>query len=226
MKILLVEDEEELSTIIDRGLRKRGYAVDKAYDGEEALNYYSVNVYDVIILDLNLPQIGGLKVLQYIRRKDKETKILILSALNAIEDRVTGLDMGANDYLTKPFDFLELEARIRTLSRIVYIQQGNELTCNGLNLNMATKVVSFRETKLSLTKKEYSILEYLMLHKGQVISTERLLNHTVDSDADLFPDTLKYHIHSIKKKFVKAHCNQELIQNVRGRGYKIEEAAE
>ncbi|MDG0810350.1 response regulator transcription factor [Cohnella rhizosphaerae] len=204
MKILLVEDEEELSTIIDRGLRKRGYAVDKAYDGEEALNYYSVNVYDVIILDLNLPQIGGLKVLQYIRRKDKETKILILSALNAIEDRVTGLDMGANDYLTKPFDFLELEARIRTLSRIVYIQQGNELTCNGLNLNMATKVVSFRETKLSLTKKEYSILEYLMLHKGQVISTERLLNHTVDSDADLFPDTLKYHIHSIKKEICKS----------------------
>ncbi|CAG9620913.1 response regulator transcription factor [Sutcliffiella rhizosphaerae] len=153
MKILLIEDEEELSTIIDRGLRKSGYAVDKAYDGEEALNYYTVNSYDVIILDLNIPEIDGFKVLRYIRENDKETKILILSARSAIEDRVKGLDMGANDYLSKPFDFLELQARIRNLSRIAYIKRGNEITCDDLELNIATKVVSFREKKIPLTKK-------------------------------------------------------------------------
>ncbi|MBJ6360377.1 response regulator transcription factor [Paenibacillus sp. GCM10012307] len=226
MKILLVEDEEELSQIVDRGLRKSGYAVDKAYDGEEALSYYSVNTYDVIILDLNLPEIDGLKVLKFIREKDKETKVLILSARNAIEDRVKGLDMGANDYLSKPFDFLELQARIRNLLRMAYVQHGNEITCDGLHLNIATKMVSFQDEKLPLTKKEYAILEYMMLHKGQVISPERLLNHTSDSDADFFPDTLKYHIHSIKKKLADAKCNKDLIRNVRGMGYKIEEGNE
>lgn len=226
MKILLVEDEEELAGIVARGLRKCGYAVDAAYDGEEALDYYRLNVYDVIILDLNLPKKDGLAVLQSIRQRDKRMKILILSARSAIEDRVLGLDSGANDYLTKPFDFLELEARIRSLSRIAYIQQENELSCGGLRLNMAAKSVAFHETKLSLTKKEYAILEYLLLHKGQVISAEQLLNHAWDSDADLFPDTLKYHIHSLKKKLTETGSNQELIRNIRGMGYIIGEAEE
>lgn len=226
MKILFVEDEEELSDIISRGLRKCGYAVDTAYDGEEALDYYNINEYDVIVLDLNLPKIDGLEVLKQIRKKDKKTKILILSARSAIEDRVQGLDMGANDYLTKPFDFLELEARIRTLTRIVYIQQENELSCGGINLNMATKAVTFQKVQLPLTKKEYAILEYMMLRKGQVVSAEQMLNHVWDSEADLFPDTIKYHIHSLKKKLADSNCNHDLIQNVRGMGYKIQEADE
>ncbi len=224
MKILFVEDEQELSDILCRGLRKCGYAVDAAYDGEEALDYYRLNEYDVIVLDLNLPKVDGLEVLKSIRRKDKWTKILILSARNAVEDRILGLDGGANDYLTKPFDFLELEARIRTLTRIAYIQQENELSCGGLHLNMAAKAVLFREAKLSLTKKEYAILEYLMLRKGEVIRTEQLLNHVWDSEADLYPDTVKYHIHSLKKKLAEAGCDSELIQNVRGVGYFIQEA--
>ena len=226
MKILFVEDEEELSRIVARGLKKCGYAVDTAYDGEEALDYYKINEYDIIILDLNIPKIDGLEVLRSIRQKDKKAKILVLSARNTVDDRVQGLDMGANDYLTKPFDFLELKARIRTLTRIAYIQQENKLSCGDLKLNMATKVVSFRSVKLSLTKKEYAILEYLMLQKGQAVSTERLLNHIWDSNADLFPDTLKYHIHSLKKKLFEASCSQELIQNVRGMGYKIGEMGE
>lgn len=226
MKILFVEDEEELSEIVARGLKKCGYAVDKAYDGEEALDYYKINEYDVILLDLNIPKIDGLEVLRCIRQKDKKAKILILSARNAVDDRVQGLDMGANDYLTKPFDFLELEARIRTLTRIAYIQQENELSCGDLKLNMATKVVSFRSVNLSLTKKEYAILEYMMLQKGRVVSKEQLLNHVWDSDNDLFPATLKYHIHSLKKKLSETGCSQELIQNTRGMGYKIGEVSE
>lgn len=226
MKILLVEDEEELSGIVARGLKKCGYAVDTADDEEDALAYYEINEYDVIILDLNIPKIDGLEVLRRIRQKDKKAKILILSARNAIDDRVQGLDTGANDYLTKPFDFLELEARIRTLTRIAYIQQENELSCGDLKLNMAAKAVSLRSLQLSLTKKEYAILEYMLLRKGQVVSTEQLLNHVWDSNADLFPDTLKYHIHSLKKKLAEAGCSQEFIHNVRGMGYKIGEVGE
>lgn len=226
MKILLVEDEQELSDIIIRGLRKCSYAVDAAYDGEEALDYYNINEYDVIVLDLNLPKIDGFEVLTKIRQKDKRIKILVLSARSEVDDRIKGLDMGANDYLTKPFDFLELEARIRTLTRIAYIQQENELSSGGINLNMATKVVTYRKVQLSLTKKEYAILEYMMLHKGQVVSAEQLLNHIWDSEADLFPDTIKYHIHSLKKKLTDANCNNDLIQNVRGMGYKIQEVGE
>jgi DNA-binding response OmpR family regulator len=223
MKLLLIEDEEDLSTILSAGLRKCGYAVDSAGDGEEALDFYNSCEYDVVILDLNLPKIDGLEVLQTIRNKDNKTKILILSARSAVNDRVQGLDMGANDYLTKPFDFLELEARIRTLSRIAYIQQENELTCSGIRLNMATKVVSFHAVKLALTKKEYAILEYMMFHKNRVISADQLLDHVWDSDADLYPSTMKYHIHSLKKKLAEAGCETELIVNVRGIGYKIVE---
>lgn len=226
MKLLFVEDEEELSEIICRGLRKCGYAVDAAFDGEEALDYYNFSKYDVIVLDLNLPLIDGLEVLNEIRKKDLETKILILSARSAVDDRVQGLDMGANDYLTKPFDFLELDARIRNLARIAYIQQENELSCGGIHLNMATKVVSFQEVILSLTKKEYAILEYMMLKKGEVVSTQQLLNHIWDSEADLFPDTVKYHIHSLKKKLKDAGSNQTLVQNIRGVGYIIRETKE
>jgi DNA-binding response OmpR family regulator len=224
MKILLVEDEEELSDIVGRGLIKCGYAVDRAFDGEEALDYYRVNAYDVIVLDLNLPKLDGLDVLRSIRRKDRTTKILILSARSEIADRVLGLDLGANDYLTKPFDFLELEARIRTLTRIAYIQQGNVLSCGGLTLNMASRLVSFQDVRLPLTKKEYAVLEYMMLNKGQVLSADKLLDHAWGSDEELYTDTLKYHIHSIKKKLLEAGCSRELIRNVRGMGYKIEEA--
>jgi DNA-binding response OmpR family regulator len=226
MRILLVEDEEELSKIVARGLLKCGYAVDSAYDGEEALDYYEMNEYDVIVLDLNIPKLEGLEVLKRIRQKDKKAKILILSARSAIDDKVKGLDMGANDYLTKPFDFLELEARIRNLSRMEYIQQENELFCGDLHLNMATKEVSLQAVKLSLTKKEYSILEYMMLKKGHVINTKQLIEHVWDSEADLYPDTLKYHIHSIKKKLTDVNCDQNLIRNIRGIGYKITEGEE
>ncbi|GAA4860394.1 response regulator transcription factor [Paenibacillus vulneris] len=223
MKILLVEDEEELSSIIKRGLLKYGYAVDIAYDGEEAIDYYSLNPYDVIILDLNIPSKDGLEVIRTIRKKDLKTKILILSARSDIADRVQGLDMGANDYLTKPFDFLELGARIRSLIRIAYIQQKNDLSCNGLILNMSNQIVSYNETKIHLTKKEYSILEYMMLHQGEVITVSQFINHIWESNAEIFPDTIKYHIHSLKKKLADVNCNPDIIQNIRGVGYKLEE---
>lgn len=219
MRILYVEDERELSSAVCAGLRKCSYAVDAVFDGREALDYYHTYEYDVIVLDLNLPDIDGLEVLRQIRQRDYKTKILILSARSAVDDRVKGLDMGANDYLTKPFDFLELEARIRTLSRIAYIQTVSTLTCRKLTLNTATKEAACGAVKISLTKKEYAILEYMMLHKNQVVDAKQILDHAWDSSADFFPDTLKYHIPAIKKKLAEAGGSENLINNVRGVGY-------
>ena len=150
MRILYIEDERELSSAVCAGLRKCSYAVDAVFDGHEALDYYHTYEYDVIVLDLNLPDIDGLDVLRQIRQGDCKTKILMLSARSAVDDRVKGLDMGANDYLTKPFDFLELEARIRTLSRIAYIQTVSTLTCRELTLNTATKEAACGAVKISL----------------------------------------------------------------------------
>ncbi len=221
MRILYIEDEQELSDIVCAGLRKCSYSVDAVYNGEEALEFYKAYDYDVIVLDLNLPVIDGLEVLRQIRQKDDKAKILILSARNAVEDRVKGLNMGANDYLTKPFDFLELEARIRTLCRISYVQIANVLTCNGLTIDMAAKSASYESVKLPLTKKEYAILEYFVLHKNQTIDVKEIIEHAWDSEADFFPDTLKYHIHAIKKKLVEIGCKKDFIRNVRGVGYFV-----
>lgn len=232
MKLLLVEDEKELSDILLKGLRKCGYAVDAAYDGEEALSCYEVNEYDLLILDLNLPGLDGLEVLKGIRAGDTETKVLILSARSQIEDRVLGLDMGANDYLVKPFDFTELEARIRTLLRVSFTQRPSVLTCGTLKLDTLSRTCfehlentenSKKEKVFSLTKKEYAILEYLMLHKNCVISSEQLIEHVWDSEADLFSNSLKYHIHAIKKKLGQGFSCAGLLQNIRGQGYVLTE---
>ena len=223
MRILYVEDERELSDVVCSGLRKCSYAVDAVFDGLEALEYYSAYEYDVIVLDLSLPGLDGLEVLRRIRQSDYRTKIMILSARSAVDDRVKGLNMGANDYLTKPFDFLELEARIRTLSRIAYIQTANTMSCCGLTVNMAAKSAAYGALKLPLTRKEYAILEYMMLHKNQVVSTAQLIEHARDRNADVFPDSLKYHIHAIKRKLAEAGCREQLISNVRGVGYMVED---
>jgi len=225
MKLLLVEDEEELSAIISKGLRKSGYAIDKAYDGEEALYLYEVNEYDLIILDLNLPKLNGLEVLTKIRKKDSCVKILVLSARSDIEDRVIGLDLGANDYLIKPFDFKELEARIRMLLRISFTQKSPVLKCGALTMNTVSKTVSYHESLLALTKKEYAVLEYLFLHQETVVSSEQLIEHVWDSEADLFSNSLKYHIYSIKKKVKELGYNNDYITNIRGQGYILMEGS-
>lgn len=220
MKILLLEDETDLSNILAKGLRRSGYAVDAVYDGEEGLYNYELNEYDLIILDLNLPSMDGLDILRHIRKNDKKTKILILSARTKIEQRVEGLDLGANDYLVKPFDFLELEARIRNLLRISFFQNNSEIECGAIKINTLSKTVFMDNKKIQLTKKEYSIFEYLFIYKDEVISSERLIEHVWDSDVDLFSNSLKYHIHSIKKKLGEAG---DYIKNIRGHGYILTE---
>lgn len=222
MRILLVEDEKKLSNSIVKGLTNAGYAVDAAYDGEEALYEYEVNEYDLIILDLNLPKKDGIDVLREIREKDNEMKILILSARTKIDDRILGLDEGANDYLIKPFDFGELKARIRNLLRRDFVQKPQDLTLNGLTVDTKAKRVLYHTQEITLTRKEYGILEYLMLHKNQIISAETLTEHVWNNEFDPFSNSFRYHIHSLKKK-ISAASGLDFIKTVWGQGYIIED---
>lgn len=222
MRILLVEDEKKLSASIVKGLSNAGYAVDAAYDGEEALYEYEVNEYDLIILDLNLPKKDGIDVLREIREKDNEMKVLILSARTKVDDRILGLDEGANDYLIKPFDFGELKARIRNLLRREFVQKPQDLTLNGLTVDTKAKRVLYQAQEIMLTRKEYGILEYLMLHKNQIISAETLTEHVWNNEFDSFSNSFRYHIHSLKKK-ISAASGLDFIKTVWGQGYIIED---
>ncbi len=221
MRLLLVEDEKDLSMLVKKALSKFGYAIDCAYDGEMALYQYEINKYDCILLDLNLPKIDGLEVLKTIRKKDKFTKIIILSARSSIEQRVLGLDLGANDYLCKPFDILELDARIRTLIRINYQLQNSILKCGKLEVDTGLKKVKYDEIDLLLTKKEYGIVECLILKKGEVLSPEVIINHVWNDEKDLFSNSLKFHLNSLKNKLLKVDGEVNIIVNVRGHGYKL-----
>ena len=222
LRILLVEDEKLLSGYLAKGLKNSGYAVDVAYDGEDALYEYSVNDYDLIVLDLNLPKKDGLEVLREIREKDTKIKIIILSARSKVDDRILGLDEGANDYLIKPFDFGELEARIRSLLRRDFSQVPAVLTIQGLELDTGAKKAVYDGQEVPLTRKEYGILEYLMRRKNQVISAEELTEHVWNNEFDPFSNTFRYHIHSLKKK-LNAASGLDLIKTVRGQGYVMEE---
>ncbi len=226
MKLLLVEDERLLSKNIAKGLRILGYAVDCAYDGEEALALYDLNEYDLMILDLNLPRIEGMEVLRQIRKKDETFRILILSARNTVEDKISGLDSGSNDYLTKPFDFKELEARIRGLLRREFTTRSTELCCGVLHLDTSMRKVWHENGRIiSLSPKEYGLLEYLMAHAQQLVSAEELIEHVWDKEADPFSNAFRFHIHSLRKKLEEAGAADYIVTQ-RGQGYRIQSPEE
>lgn len=221
MRILVVEDELDLLDAIAEGLRIDGYAVDTSDDGEEGLELALVNDYDLVILDLNLPNIDGIDILKAIRENNKLTKVLILTARSTIEDRVKGLDLGANDYLVKPFHFDELEARIRCLLRIKFIQEDNELKYKTLKIDVKSRKAYTDDKSIKLTKKEFSILEYLMKNINRAISQEELIEHVWDNSVDMFSNSVRVHINSLRKK-LKENLDYEVIKNVVGVGYIIE----
>lgn len=222
MKLLLIEDEEELVEALAYGLKKSGYVVDTAMDGRDGLDLAFINEYDLIILDLNLPSIDGLDILTEIRKRDQETKILILSARSNFAQRIEGLDRGANDYLVKPFDFGELLARVRALLRRQFIQQDTKLKHGLLMLDTAKRLVTYADDQLELSPKEFSILEYLMINKNRAISAEELMEHVWHSDNDMFSNAVKVHISTLRKK-IGLVCSDEVISNIRGAGYIIHE---
>lgn len=221
MRILVVEDELDLLDAIAEGLRIDGYAVDTSDDGEAGLELALVNDYDLVILDLNLPNIDGIDILKAIRENNKLTKVLILTARSTIEDRVKGLDLGANDYLVKPFHFDELEARIRCLLRIKFIQEDNELKYKTLKIDVKSRKAYTDDKSIKLTKKEFSILEYLMKNINRAISQEELIEHVWDNSVDMFSNSVRVHINSLRKK-LKENLDYEVIKNVVGVGYIIE----
>jgi DNA-binding response OmpR family regulator len=205
------------------GLRKFGYAVDAVSDGEEALKMVEIHEYDAMVLDWNLPKIDGIGVLQQIRKDNPDIKVLILSARFETEDKIFGFDTGANDYMVKPFHFRELEARLRALLRRKFIQSDTKLSYGEIQMDTALKAVYIKDNPVELTKKEYSILEYLMFHKDKVISTEEIMEHLWDSSFDGFSNSLKVHINSLKKKLSTFLGEKEVIKNKRGFGYYIAE---
>lgn len=221
MRILVVEDEIDLLEAIEEGLKIDGYAVDTSEDGVEGLELARINEYDLIILDLNLPNMDGIDILKNIRSEDNLVKILILTARSSINDRVLGLDLGANDYLVKPFHFKELEARIRSLLRVKYIQEDTMLKYNDLKVDTKLRKAFINEEFIKLTKKEFAILEYLMKNINKVISQEELIEHIWDNSVDMFSNSVRVHINSLRKK-LKANINDEVIKNIVGVGYVIE----
>ncbi len=220
MRVLIVEDEKDLVQAIVKVLSSQGYAADVAYDGEEALVLADVNDYDVMILDLNLPKIDGIEVCRRIRKTSSSIGILMLTARSGIGDRVIGLDIGADDYLVKPFHFSELLARIRAILRRESKPLRTVLKKDDLVLDPNTAQVFFNNSEITLTVKEFAVLEYLMRNSGQFVSQEELLEHVWNEDANLFTQAIKTHIKNIRKKLGKVGGGQ-IILTVRGRGYTI-----
>ena len=218
MRILIVEDEKKVAGFIKKGLEEETYAVDVAYDGEEGFHLASVNDYDMIILDWMLPKMDGLEVLSRLRDKKVSTPILLLTAKDAVDDKVTGLNKGADDYLTKPFAFSELLARIRSLLRRGQAETQTELKVGDLILDMVSHKVSREGEEIELTGKEYSLLEYFMRNEGKVLTRTMIAEHVWDYNFDTFTNVIDVYVNHLRKKIDKKYP-AKLLHTLRGVGY-------
>ena len=227
MRILVVDDEIDLTEAIARGLRRQGYAVDIANDGDEAIEKSSYTTYDLVCLDLTMPGIDGLEVCQTLRKTSPEgviPRILMLTARDTIEERIAGLDVGADDYLVKPFAFDELAARIRSLLRRDGGRSGAVLQVGSLIMDTARHTVSRDDRVLNLTAKEFAVLHYLMSRPVNVISQEDLLEHVWDEHADPFTSTVRVTVGTLRRK-VNLEGEEALLETVVGRGYRLTEGS-
>ena len=220
MRILIVDDDRRLCTVIKRGLLEEAYAVDLAYDGEEGEYLAEVNPYDLIILDIMLPVKNGIEICQELRAKKISIPILMLTAKDTVEDRVRGLDTGADDYLIKPFAFGELLARIRALLRREGMSKSPELQVGGLTLNTLTRQVWRAQRPIELTTKEYVILEYFMRHPNVVVTRTMIEEHAWDYDFDSLSNLVDVYIRRLRRK-IDIDGKDSLIQTVRGAGYRL-----
>lgn len=222
MKILVVEDEHKIANSIKKGLEIESYVVDVAYDGEEGYDLASSEDYDVIVLDLMLPKIDGMTICQKLRKEGSHTPILILTAKDQLEDKVDGLNYGADDYLVKPFAFAELLARIRALSRRPKKTVSSVLNVEDLSLNTLSYEVERASKVISLSRKEFSLLEYLMRHPNKIVTKEQIMNNVWNYDADILPNTVEVYIGYLRDKVDEPFKERPiLIHTVRGFGYKI-----
>lgn len=222
MKILLVEDEEKLLETIKEGLVHCGYAVDTALDGEEGSFMAFTNDYDLIILDINLPKKDGFEILKEVRARDSEVNIIMLTALSDIDDRVRGFDLGANDYVLKPFHFEELKARIRSLLRRKTTIKDAVIETKGISFDTTKRTFKIDGENLKLTAKEAGILEYLFFNLGRYVTTEELMEHVWNDEVDIFSNVVRVHMSALRKK-LKAKLGKNIIRNEIGKGYIIDE---
>ena len=216
--IAVVEDEALMREELADMLRRAGYAVTEVTDFADVTGQLLALAPDLVLLDLNLPKKDGMTVLRTLRQTDRETKVLILSARGEVEDKVEGLDAGANDYLAKPFHLAELEARIRSLTLRQFTQQDVLLTCSGLTFDTRSRTAAVNGQTLTLTRKETGILEYLMVHQGRPVSQEELMDHVWDNSVDSFSNSIRVHISALRKK-LRAVLGYDPIRNRIGEGY-------
>ena len=217
MRILIVEDEADLLAGLAKALREENYAVDTAEDGEEGFYKAESWDYDVIILDIMLPKLDGWEILQRLRKMGKKTPVLMLTARDAARDRVRGLDTGADDYLVKPFDLDELLARLRALIRRSANQTRSQLEIGDVMIDTAARTVAHKNHPVVLTAREYSLLEYLAVHRGEVVTRTALYEHLFDEDDSSLSNLLDVHVSNIRKKL-----GPDFITTRRGHGYSIE----
>lgn len=222
MRILLAEDERDLNRIITKKLEREGYSVDSCHDGAEAIDYLMAADYDGAILDIMMPKADGFQVLETLRKSGKATPVLFLTARDSVVDRVKGLDSGANDYLVKPFAFEELMARIRAMTRKAFGQATNLLKAGDLTMDLAAHRVTRAGEDITLSAREYALLEYMMHNKGVVLSRETIEDHIWNFDYEGGTNVVDVYIRYLRKKIDDGH-EKKLIHTVRGSGYVLRE---
>ncbi len=225
MRILLAEDDRRISNFVIKGLRENAYAVDAAADGEDALYQAAVNLYDVIILDVMMPNKDGFEVCRTLRKSGNNTPILMLTARDSVEDRISGLDFGADDYLTKPFEFGELLARLRALLRRSKEIRPPKIVVKDLEIDTTAQTVRRGGREISLTTKEFSLLEYLAREKGKVVGRAEIAEHVWDGNFDVFSNLIEVYVNRLRTKMDEGF-DAQLIHTKRGAGYILKDAEE
>lgn len=221
MRLLIIEDEHKIAQALKSGLEMEGYAVDVCYDGEDGLNTALIDEYDLILLDVMLPVLDGIEVCKGIRKAQNHTPILMLTAKDQDKDIIAGLDNGADDYLPKPFSFEVLLARINALLRRPHDKLEEILKVSDLTLDPRNKVVKRGGKEISLSAKEFSILEYLVRNKGKIVTKQNIISHVWDFDADVLPNNVEVFMTYVRNKIDKPFKKKPLITTVRGFGYRV-----
>ena len=222
MRVLVVEDERDLNNIITKYLKKNNFNVDNVFDGEEALDYLNSAEYDLVILDVMMPKINGYEILKTMRKENNDTPVLMLTAKDGVDDKVKGLDLGADDYLIKPFDFDELSARIRAITRRKFGNTTNILQIDDLIIDINKKIVTRAGINIELTAKEYEVLEYLIQNKGHILSRDKIRDGVWNFDYEGESNIIDVIIKNIRKK-IAIGDSKDLIFTKRGLGYVIRE---
>ncbi len=218
MRLLIIEDDIRLADEMRTGLERQGFTIDIANTGLDGEEKAYVTDYDAVLLDLNLPDKDGLEILSYLRNNKRNMPVLIVTARDTVRERSTGLDLGADDYIIKPFDFIELTSRIRAVVRRFYGRTNPKITIGSLSINPATQTALWENEIISLSTKEFDILLYLAERHPEIVSSEDIIEHTYDEDFDPFSSVLRVHISNLRKK-LQAAGGQNLLITIKGKGY-------